>query len=193
MNVAHGGAPESARKRGSLPIIERNGTEVAFVCRTSVGTPEMAATVDTPGVARYPVHTLYEAPSRGTFKSGSAANLNCTRKASIVNNSRKIYQEDEDAGDCDRPWHSGPLPFQVYPGAGAGEVEVMEYQMEMGRYAIDCGADMVVGHHPHEPQPIESYKGKGCSIELDQFRARSGEFRAQRADGVARTDASVCD
>jgi poly-gamma-glutamate synthesis protein (capsule biosynthesis protein) len=36
----------------------------------------------------------------------------------------------------------------------------MEYQKEMGRYAIDCGADMVVGHHPHEPQPIEIYKGK---------------------------------
>src|SRR5689334_17621771 len=64
MNVAHGGAGRNLAEARKPAIIERNGTKVAFVCRTSVGTPEMAATVDTPGVARYPVHTLYEAPSR---------------------------------------------------------------------------------------------------------------------------------
>jgi poly-gamma-glutamate synthesis protein (capsule biosynthesis protein) len=66
-------------------------------------------------------------------------------------------------------WHWGLSPFQVYPNAGAGEVEVMEYQKEMGRYAIDCGADMVVGHHPHEPQPIEVYKGKPILYSLANF------------------------
>src|SRR5690349_16300345 len=59
MNVAHGGAGRNLAEARKLAIIGRKGTKVAFVCRTSVGTPEMAATVDTPGVARYPVHTLY--------------------------------------------------------------------------------------------------------------------------------------
>jgi poly-gamma-glutamate capsule biosynthesis protein CapA/YwtB (metallophosphatase superfamily) len=33
------------------------------------------------------------------------------------------------------------------------------YQMEVARMAIDAGADVVVGHHPHVLQGIERYKG----------------------------------
>jgi hypothetical protein len=40
------------------------------VCWTSVGTLEMASTVDTPGVAFYPVQTLYEPPARGHSNPG---------------------------------------------------------------------------------------------------------------------------
>jgi poly-gamma-glutamate capsule biosynthesis protein CapA/YwtB (metallophosphatase superfamily) len=31
-------------------------------------------------------------------------------------------------------------------------------QKELGRYMIDCGADIIAGHHPHVTQPIELYK-----------------------------------
>lgn len=35
-----------------------------------------------------------------------------------------------------------------------------EIQKNFARSAIDAGADMVIGHHPHWIQPIERYKGK---------------------------------
>jgi poly-gamma-glutamate capsule biosynthesis protein CapA/YwtB (metallophosphatase superfamily) len=66
-------------------------------------------------------------------------------------------------------WHWGLSPFQIHPGARAGDVEVMEYQKEMGHFAIDCGADIVIGHHSHEPQPIEVYKGKPILYSLGNF------------------------
>ncbi len=33
-------------------------------------------------------------------------------------------------------------------------------QQRLGRAAIDAGADLVLGHHPHVAQPIETYRGK---------------------------------
>src|SRR5208283_271920 len=34
-----------------------------------------------------------------------------------------------------------------------------KYQIDFAHYAINSGADVVLGHHPHVPQPIEVYKG----------------------------------
>lgn len=42
-------------------------------------------------------------------------------------------------------------------------------QMALGRYAIDSGADLVLGHHPHVIQGIEEYKGKYIVYSLGNF------------------------
>ena len=42
-------------------------------------------------------------------------------------------------------------------------------QMTLGRLAIDEGADLVCGHHPHVLQGIESYKGKNIVYSLGNF------------------------
>ena len=34
-----------------------------------------------------------------------------------------------------------------------------ELQEKMARAAVDAGADLVIGHHPHVPQGIEAYRG----------------------------------
>ncbi len=43
------------------------------------------------------------------------------------------------------------------------------YQIKMAHAAIDSGADMVFGHHPHVPQPIEIYKGKPVFYSLGNY------------------------
>lgn len=42
-------------------------------------------------------------------------------------------------------------------------------QLELGRFAIDKGADIVVGHHPHVIQGIEKYKEKYIVYSLGNF------------------------
>lgn len=42
-------------------------------------------------------------------------------------------------------------------------------QKQMAHFAIDNGADLVVGHHPHVIQGIEKYKGKIISYSLGNF------------------------
>lgn len=42
-------------------------------------------------------------------------------------------------------------------------------QKELGKYSIDCGADLVLGHHPHVIQGIQTYKGKNIVYSLANF------------------------
>nr|WP_308410515.1 CapA family protein [Bacillus sp. Marseille-P3661] len=42
-------------------------------------------------------------------------------------------------------------------------------QKSLGRYTIDSGADLVLGHHPHVVQGIEEYKGKFIVYSLGNF------------------------
>ena len=42
-------------------------------------------------------------------------------------------------------------------------------QRSLAHYAIDNGADLVLGHHTHTLQPIETYKGKTIAYSLGNF------------------------
>lgn len=42
-------------------------------------------------------------------------------------------------------------------------------QKELGHYCIDIGVDLVLGHHPHVIQGIETYKGKSIVYSLGNF------------------------
>lgn len=42
-------------------------------------------------------------------------------------------------------------------------------QREIARAAIDAGADLVLGHHPHVVQPLERYRGKIIAYSLGNF------------------------
>lgn len=42
-------------------------------------------------------------------------------------------------------------------------------QKSLGHYAIDCGASLVLGHHPHVLQGIEQYKGRYIVYSLGNF------------------------
>ncbi len=44
-----------------------------------------------------------------------------------------------------------------------------DYQIELGRQAVDWGADLVLGHHPHVLQEIELYKGRMIAYSLGNF------------------------
>lgn len=47
------------------------------------------------------------------------------------------------------------------------------------RFAIDCGADAVVGHHPHVVQPFEIYRGYPIFYSVGNFAFGSGNSRAE--------------
>ena len=44
-----------------------------------------------------------------------------------------------------------------------------QYQVELAHQAIDEGADLVIGHHPHVLQGIEYYKDKAVAYSLGNF------------------------
>jgi poly-gamma-glutamate synthesis protein (capsule biosynthesis protein) len=47
--------------------------------------------------------------------------------------------------------------------------QAKDYQQELGRRAIDWGADLVLGHHPHVLQELEVYRGRLIAYSLGNF------------------------
>ncbi len=47
------------------------------------------------------------------------------------------------------------------------------------RFAVDCGADVVIGHHPHVLQPFEIYRGRPIFYSLGNFAFGSGNSQAE--------------
>jgi poly-gamma-glutamate capsule biosynthesis protein CapA/YwtB (metallophosphatase superfamily) len=47
------------------------------------------------------------------------------------------------------------------------------------RIAVDCGADVVIGHHPHVVQPVEIYHGRPIFYSVGNFAFGSGNSRGE--------------
>jgi Bacterial capsule synthesis protein PGA_cap len=56
-----------------------------------------------------------------------------------------------------------------HKGIGHVPVVVPDYERELGRTAIDCGADVVVGHHAHILRGVEIYRGRPIFHGLGNF------------------------
>ena len=57
-------------------------------------------------------------------------------------------------------------------------------QKSFARLAIDSGADLVVGHHPHVAQEVEKYKGKYIAYSLGNF-VFDQDFSKETMEGLA--------
>lgn len=60
------------------------------------------------------------------------------------------------------------LIVQVHAGVELLDVPIPEWRTRF-RELIDCGADLLIAHHPHVVQGIEYYKGKAICYSLGNF------------------------
>ncbi len=172
--VIHGGGGRNIAEARRPAIIEKNGVRIAFVCRVSVCPVDAGATDTRAGLAMFRVSTAYEPRPRLFEVPGTAPIIH-----TIPNpDDRDALAEDirtarEQADMVVVSWHWGVSP--VSGGTG----EVIGYQREMGHFAIDSGADMVVGHHPHLLQAIEVYRGKPIAYSIGNYCHDMGDFGHQ--------------
>ena len=47
------------------------------------------------------------------------------------------------------------------------------------RWMVDCGADAIIGHHPHIVQPFEIYRDRPIFYSVGNFMMGSGNSRAE--------------
>lgn len=62
------------------------------------------------------------------------------------------------------------LPYERQP---------FEEDRAKARFAVECGADVVIGHHPHVIQPLEVYRGCLIAYSLGNFAFGSGNSHAE--------------
>lgn len=72
--------------------------------------------------------------------------------------------------------------------------EVFRYQEEIAHAAIDAGADIVIGHGPHQPLAVEVYRGRPVFYGLGNFAFKFRHWRSTKGAidaGVTGKDAWI--
>jgi poly-gamma-glutamate capsule biosynthesis protein CapA/YwtB (metallophosphatase superfamily) len=147
--IAHCGGGRNLAEARKTAIVERNGVRVAFLSYTSVFAASFPARKDRAGVATVRVQTGFVPHPRTFEQPGTPPVVLTTPEADELDAVRAdIRQAKQEADVVVVCWHWGVSEgYQRVP-----------YQTEAGRAAIDAGAAIVIGLHPHVLQGVETYR-----------------------------------
>ena len=181
IGVAHTGAgPDLAAARAPA-IIERNGLRVGFLQRSSVYWPtDHEARDDAPGIAVLRGHTAYQVPMGRTHAGIPPANRPGVPPTVITWADAAHLKEFRDDITTLRP-QVDILVASCHWGLGA---EPLQYMTEIGRAAIDAGADVVMGHGPHDLLPVELHQGRPIYYGLGNLCFKTGHGGRQHANWI---------
>jgi poly-gamma-glutamate synthesis protein (capsule biosynthesis protein) len=151
------GAGRNIAEARQPAIIEKKGLRVAFLGYCSVLLPQYWADEERAGCAPMRAHTLYEPYE---YQPGSPARIVTLPHEqdldSLVQDVRRA-REVADAVVVSMHWG---LHYVAKPFA---------YQTIVAHAAIDAGASVILGHHPHQTQGIEIYNGAAIFYSLGNF------------------------
>jgi poly-gamma-glutamate synthesis protein (capsule biosynthesis protein) len=179
------------RKNGILPtgagknlaeacqpaVLERKGVKVAFLSYCSILPKGLAAGPNKPGVAPIEVATYYE-PLPEAYHPGIPPKIVTIAKADhVAAMVAQIRQAKQVADVVIVSLHYG-IPW--VPGLLA------QYQPVVSYAAIDAGADLIFGHHPHVMKGIEVYKGRVIFYSAGDF-AQETPHQERKNDDVTGT------
>ena len=160
--IAHAGAGADIKEAHKPAVIECNGTKVAFLAYSSVFIPDVfPAQEDRPGIATVKLYTSY-LPHRRVFEAPAspATAIAIPEQGDLRRLQWDIANARAKADIVVVSWHWG---------LSEGYGNVVDYQREMGKFALNAGANIVVGHHPHVLQGVEVYKGMAIFYSLGNF------------------------
>jgi poly-gamma-glutamate capsule biosynthesis protein CapA/YwtB (metallophosphatase superfamily) len=157
LGILHTGAGLDLAAARAPAIIARNGVRVGVVQRSSVYWPtDHEAHDDSPGIAVIQGHTAYHVPI-GRMQAGAPP----ANRPGVP----PVIITWADAGDLEAFRDDiAALRAQVdivvascHWGLGR---EPLAYMTQIAHAAIESGADLVIGHGPHDPLPVEMYLGR---------------------------------
>ncbi|WP_420349395.1 CapA family protein [Pelagibius sp.] len=158
LGIAHTGAGCNRIEASRPAIVSRAGTKYGFLQRTSIYWPRNhEASSNAPGVAVIKGHTAYQVDDYAANRPGYPPKVvTWTDSAQLAAYRMELaaLSREVDFLIASHHW-------------GVGRT-VLDYQIEIAHAAIDSGADIVLGHGPHQPLGIEIYKdrpvvyGTGC-------------------------------
>lgn len=158
MTVVGGGANLDEARRPV--VVDAHGLRFAFISACSILPGGYAATEKRAGIAPLMVKTYYEPIENIYEQPGTPA-----KTITIVDHDQlgvvldSIAKAKASAHFVVASFHWGV--HWIY--------DLAMYQPEVAYAAIDAGADLVIGHHPHCLQPIDVYKGKPILYSLGNF------------------------
>lgn len=153
LGIAHTGSGAGSEASRRPAILDRDGLKLGFLQRTSIYWPnDHEAVDDATGVAVLRGHTAY----RPVLEYNGLATRPGVPPEVITwadPDYLQAYREDVAA-------LRKSADFVVCSHHWGYREDVLAYQRDYARAGIDAGADLIFGHGPHHPQPIEIYRGK---------------------------------
>jgi poly-gamma-glutamate capsule biosynthesis protein CapA/YwtB (metallophosphatase superfamily) len=136
-------------------------TRIAMLGYTTVFPPAgFAATDECAGVATIHVSTSYQAPPGAFYQPGTPPITVTIPDAGDLRQMTADIRAAHDLADL--------VVVQFHWGV-AGYAYPLGYMREIGRLAVDTGADLVIGNHPHLLLGVEIYRGVPICYNLNHF------------------------
>lgn len=179
--LAHSGSGRNIAEAHKPVILEKLGVKLAMLSYGSIFEPEsFPAREDKPGIATVGVSTAYKIPPNISNMPGVLPHVITIPNAKDVDVMIDDVRKAKILADIVVvSWHWGVTRYANSCATGIPLEDspsfVLNYQEEMGRAAIDAGADLIMGHHPHRLQGMEIYKGKLICYSLGNLVMSFGE------------------
>jgi poly-gamma-glutamate synthesis protein (capsule biosynthesis protein) len=166
------GAGKNIAEANQHVVVEKNGIEIAFVNRGSLLRADGAATENRPGIAPLEIKTFYDPLENLHENPGSPA-----RTITIPHHK----QLSELRNEISKAKSKADVVVACFHWGVHGCHDIAMYQPEVAYEAIDCGADLVIGTHPHVLQAIDVYKGKPIFYSLGNFAFSPADVKPGRS------------
>ncbi len=152
------GAGKDIAEARKPAILERKGTRFGFLAYCSVVPEGRTAGINIPGVAPMRASTFYE---QFDYQPGTPPRI------ISIPNPGDLEALKEDINKL-RPMVDLVI-VSMHWGVHFVPAVIPMYEWEVGHAAIDAGADLIIGGHPHILKGIEVYKGKVIFHSLGNF------------------------
>jgi Bacterial capsule synthesis protein PGA_cap len=148
-----------ARKPALLNV---KNTRIAFLGYNSVVAPRSEAQTDKPGCAPVRVSTSYE---QVDWQPGTPPRIITSAFPDDLSAMVEDIRKAKEQADI--------VVMSIHWGVHLVPAVIAMYQYEVGHAAIDAGADLILGHHPHILKGIEIYKEKPIFFSIGNFAFES--------------------
>lgn len=173
--IAHAGGGINLDAARTPAIVKAGDVTVALLSYTSVFWPiEQPATAKTPGVATIKGHTAYQPGRRVLEMPGAMPDIHTWADPDELAAMVQDVQKAKTKADI--------VIVACHWGVSSQEQHV-GYQTEIGKAAIDSGADLVYGTHSHMIGAVELYKGRPIFYSLGNFAFDWQKMRGRNLDG----------
>lgn len=174
--IPFSGVGENWHEAQQPAFFQAGAAKIGFIQRTSVYWPNNhEASANNPGVATIKVHTAYipKIDEYAANRPGSPPGILTWADPIYKNDLIEQIHKLKDIVD---------LTVVSFHWGFKGEV--LEYMREIAHAAIDAGADVVFGHGPHMPLPVEIYSSKPIFYGLGSFVFHNGHRGKEHDDWI---------
>jgi poly-gamma-glutamate capsule biosynthesis protein CapA/YwtB (metallophosphatase superfamily) len=181
IGIAHTGAGANSAQARAPAVVERQGLKIAFLQRSSVyWATNHEASDHSAGIAVIRGHTAYQVPMYKMRREIPPLNrpgippiiVTWADRDYLARFEKDLMAARETADLVVASFHWGL------------HKDVLTYMQEIAHCAINAGADVVVGHGPHDSLATEIYKGKPILYGLGCFSFHTGHGGHAHGDWV---------